>query len=352
MILTTLNATVELASQFILLTYTSTGKTTKIPVAELTNIAISPSDGTGSNELVFTTATDSYSVSYTADQQQAMEWLCSAWTKGDKILQHGALARLSELVKQQEADKQKQCWWLGSGKGIWMIGFASTFTAYVIAHAMDATLQSPASSPLPCIGMSVFWMYVAAFIIKRAFSGSISNPLGIKPLIGYSAAIGVLITVLGTVLPDVNSSNVTSPTEFYQQTEKEPITTYQRHESFKVGTMKYKVQGIEWREGLGNEYVGKTADSRYLLVSLLIKNEDKDNRSIPPFTLVDTAGNSYDQAAGDSMYLGDYAVIFDNLNPGVQKKGILVFDVPPDNHYNLVVSGGYWSGEEAQVKLN
>ena len=36
----------------------------------------------------------------------------------------------------------------------------------------------------------------------------------------------------------------------------------------------------------------------------------------------------------------------------VQKKVTLVFDIPPEHHYKLVVSGGYWSDQDALVKLN
>ena len=180
-------------------------------------------------------------------------------------------------------------------------------------------------------------------------------------LLNAYGGIIILVSMMATLMfPDPSKPMESSPEPYVAQedsssagtTNTETSKTYKRHESFKVGYTRYEVKGIEWRQRLGNEYFGKTADSRYLLVSLLIKNEDKQNRSIPPFTLVDAEGNSYDEAAGDSMYLGDNAVIFDSLNPGVQKKAILVFDIPPKNQYDLVVSGGYWSGEEAHVKLN
>ena len=43
--------------------------------------------------------------------------------------------------------------------------------------------------------------------------------------------------------------------------------------------------------------------------------------------------------------------ILDDLNPSVSKQGFVVFDVPRNHTYRLKVSGGFWSGESALIKL-
>lgn len=151
--------------------------------------------------------------------------------------------------------------------------------------------------------------------------------------------------------PTANSASSLPPEITSEHQAPEKTAAYSLNESFKVGYTRYNVTGIQWKRRLGNAYFGKDADSRYLLVNITVKNEDKENRAIPPFTLEDENGATYDTLP-DAMYLGDKAIIFDSLNPGVQKSATLVFDVPPENHYTLVVSGGFWSGEEARVTLN
>jgi hypothetical protein len=170
----------------------------------------------------------------------------------------------------------------------------------------------------------------------------------------YLVATYLIFTVAGFGVDKSSpvTNSVISPSEAVSQPKvAEKPTVYSLNESFKVGYTRYNVTGIQWKRRLGNAYFGKDADSRYLLVNITVKNEDKENRAIPPFTLEDENGATYDTSP-DAMYLGDKAIFLDSLNPGVQKSATLVFDVPPDNHYMLVVSGGFWSGEEARVTLN
>ena len=52
------------------------------------------------------------------------------------------------------------------------------------------------------------------------------------------------------------------------------------------------------------------------------------------------------------MYLPENkAFYFDSLNPGVQKRGYVVFDVPEGKQYKLKISGGYFSSSYAYINL-
>ena len=128
-------------------------------------------------------------------------------------------------------------------------------------------------------------------------------------------------------------------------------TEYKIGDRLEVGYMAYRVKGIQWRKRLGNAYFGKTANARYLIVKVQIKNQDTQNRLVPPFHLVDESGSTYDESA-DRMFLPEEAMLIQDLNPNVTKQAALVFDVPPDHHYSLNVSGGYWSSSDEKVKLN
>lgn len=130
----------------------------------------------------------------------------------------------------------------------------------------------------------------------------------------------------------------------------EASITHKIGESFKVGYTRYQVNGVRWQQRVGNEYFGSDSDARYFLVRVQIKNEDKESRMITPFKLLDESGSSYEESS-DRMHLKD-SLLLDSLNPGVQKRATLLFDVPPDHKYRLVVDGGFWSNDVGYVPLN
>jgi hypothetical protein len=86
----------------------------------------------------------------------------------------------------------------------------------------------------------------------------------------------------------------------------------------------------------------------YLFVHVTVRNDDKQVRSIRPFKLIDENGAAYE--ATSKGWTNDEAIgVVENFNPGVQKTGVLIFDIPQHHTYNLKVSGGYWSEGEAMV---
>lgn len=184
------------------------------------------------------------------------------------------------------------------------------------------------------------------------------KPLSVKKkvVIGCGACIvgliGLFVLLLIVALAVGSSTSPGTATDSSQNgAQEKDAAVYTLGEPFKVGYTSYTVHGVTWKKRLGNAYFGEDADARYLLVDVTIKNEDKENRMIPPFTLQDGAGLSYDESH-NSYLLGNKHLTLYSLNPGVQRRGTLVFDIPPENQYRLVVSGGVWSGEAAIVPLN
>ena len=88
----------------------------------------------------------------------------------------------------------------------------------------------------------------------------------------------------------------------------------------------------------------------FLFVKLTVRNDDKKARTIPPFKLIDENGAEYETSSKGWSVDGSIGAL-DSLNPGVQKDGTILFDVPQSHTYKLKLSGGYWSDDEAFVKL-
>jgi hypothetical protein len=119
----------------------------------------------------------------------------------------------------------------------------------------------------------------------------------------------------------------------------------------RVGTTVYKVVRSWWQDKLSNnEVLEEHPDANFLLVQLIVRNDDKEARTIPPFKLVDETGGEHETT--DKAYAFDGSIgVLESLNPGVQKEGVVIFDCLQTHRYSLKVSGGFWSAEDALITL-
>jgi hypothetical protein len=91
-------------------------------------------------------------------------------------------------------------------------------------------------------------------------------------------------------------------------------------------------------------------DGIFVVVDITAQNNDKSSSTLPPFHLLDTDGRKYD-ATSKMMGEGRFLGALEDLNPGVSKRGLVAFDVPPNRHYTLQVGGGFESGESTLVEI-
>lgn len=118
-----------------------------------------------------------------------------------------------------------------------------------------------------------------------------------------------------------------------------------------VGYTSYVVWRSWWSNRLSNnQFLDQRPNAMYLFVDVTVRNNDKKARMVPPFTLVDENGAEYEASSNGWAVEGSIGII-ESLNPSVSKQGFVVFDVPKDRQYRLKLSGGYWSGEDAYVRL-
>jgi hypothetical protein len=122
-------------------------------------------------------------------------------------------------------------------------------------------------------------------------------------------------------------------------------------EIVKVGYMEYKVFDSWFTNQLSDKpYQNVSPDAQYLFVDIQMQNDDKEQRTVPEFKLVDESNAEYgttDKAWGTEGSVG----AFQDLNPGVAKRGFVIFDVPATHKYKLKVSGGFWATDEALIDL-
>lgn len=123
-----------------------------------------------------------------------------------------------------------------------------------------------------------------------------------------------------------------SPEPTASPTPSEP--THAVGETFTVGsgekTVEYTVVSVETASNVGGEY-GEDADAQFVVVELKVTNKASESFTVSSnmFTLVDDQGREYDVDT-DAMVYADDPIIYEQVDPGVTKTGIVIFDVPED----------------------
>ena len=151
----------------------------------------------------------------------------------------------------------------------------------------------------------------------------------------------IIVCVIGLAYLISDDNNNKNP-------KKQPATTikvYNQGDTVSTGYTSYTVWRSWWSSKLSeNQYRDEKPNAMFLFVELSVRNEDKKPRTIPSFQLLDGNGAEY-ESSSKSWRVENSIGSLDSLNPDVQKRGIVVFDVPDYRDYRLKVSGGFWSSK-------
>jgi len=156
-----------------------------------------------------------------------------------------------------------------------------------------------------------------------------------------------------TTQPSNDSSSTSSSAPAASgRAEVDGMKVYRTGESVNVGYMQYEVVSSWYSKQLSsNQYLDEPPDATYLFVDLVVANRDKEQRTVPPFKLIDASKAEY--GTSDKAWAAEGSIgLCQNLNPSVSKRAYVIFDVPQGRSYKLKVSGGYWSSEDALIELS
>lgn len=82
---------------------------------------------------------------------------------------------------------------------------------------------------------------------------------------------------------------------------------------------------------IGDEHLGSDAQGQYVKVSVSVTNNGKEATYFTESDqhLIDDQDRQH-STSGDSIYLGNDSVLFEQINPGNTVEGIMLFDIPAD----------------------
>jgi len=129
-------------------------------------------------------------------------------------------------------------------------------------------------------------------------------------------------------------------------------TIYDIGDPFQVGSgdqsIEYVVEGVE-TASTGTTLIDDP-DGIYAIVSMTMTNVGNDTLSLSssPFRLID--GQDREFEVSDATIYADNGISFEELQPGLAKDGVIMFDVAPGGTYQLQIEpSGLFSGADPQL---
>jgi hypothetical protein len=120
--------------------------------------------------------------------------------------------------------------------------------------------------------------------------------------------------------------------------EASPGKTSQIGTPIEVGGFTYTINSIEWKDVIGKgELIEQHPDAEYLVVDLTVMNHAGKPMTVESPQSVDSNGRTY--ACTSNLFIEEGSELFlKELNPRVQSRGRVAFDVPYGN-YSIRLGG-------------
>lgn len=156
--------------------------------------------------------------------------------------------------------------------------------------------------------------------------------------------VGIIIlsAIFGT-----NNSNQEANTTGGSSIPKEQVkTTFGLNERVVSGDFAYTLHKVETKSQVSNVLGTKKADGVYLILDLTIENVGKTPEYLFDYVvIVDEQGRIFEEDIDAKMYYG-YDKLFssiDKLNPGIPKRGEMIFQVPTDISGKVGLKKSQWT---------
>lgn len=127
---------------------------------------------------------------------------------------------------------------------------------------------------------------------------------------------------------------------------------YNEHDPVSAGSMYYYAWVSVFSDTLDeNTEIGPKPNAKFLIIKLSVENQSHRPETIPAIKLVDQDGSEYVPYTSEWKLRG-LLTQDEILNPGVKKIGFIVFDVPPNRQYYLVLHDNNTLKTHALIRLS
>ena len=160
--------------------------------------------------------------------------------------------------------------------------------------------------------------------------------------------------------PTPSNSNVQTNSQQQITTKTEEVKTYSIGDSIQAGDFTWKITksstATEIGEDMMGTFFGEKADGIFIILDVEVENTGNSAKYLMDsyLKLVDEQGREFSPNSAAAIYLKPQgsALMFEQVNPGIIKKGKIVFDVPAGLKVaNIRISSNLVSSSFYNVKL-
>ncbi|MBI2549143.1 DUF4352 domain-containing protein [Candidatus Woesearchaeota archaeon] len=145
-----------------------------------------------------------------------------------------------------------------------------------------------------------------------------------------------------------------------QQEQQQEVKTYQLGDEIQAGDFTWKITGVSTAKEIGQDlagtFFGETADGIFVIVDVEVSNTAKSAKYLTNsfVKLIDEQSREFSPNTAAAIYLKPEgsALLFEQINPGITKKGKIVYDVPEGvNNFNVKITSNLLSSNIYNLKL-
>lgn len=192
-------------------------------------------------------------------------------------------------------------------------------------------------------------------LVKDKWNFELSRGLKITLVIILFIIYAVSLSNSGTSGIDTSTPSNQPSTEGTQinnnQEQQNEPQTYKFGDKITIGDFAYIFHSYQTQSYIGSEYFGEQADGIFLVFDVTIENIAKESKTLwgSYVTVVDDQGRKFEHDTTAEIYL-DGSFSFEQMQPGLPKRGKIVFDVPQEiKGFIEVSSDNIWSDEKKYV---
>jgi len=194
------------------------------------------------------------------------------------------------------------------------------------------------------------WWFIDIFIIASKSTRWVKykqedNWISKHPYYTIGIFFGVLIILF--VISNIGSENGSQGTEINTENsiKTEEISVYSLGDRVVVENFAYTFRDVTEKIYVGSNYFKEYPNGIFLVFDVEVENignkADYINNEI---YIIDNQNREFEQDDGAWAYLEDN-LIFEELNPGLTKKGQIIFDVPKDIDGKIGIKKSSWSSD-------
>jgi len=196
-------------------------------------------------------------------------------------------------------------------------------------------------------------------IVSEKFHFKISG--GIKFVLVIIIFILIGVGMSGSIMHSSGTSTNTQTPSGGNVAQTEEASSYNLGDTIQAGDFKWKIIRVSTAKQIGQDimgtFFGEKADGVFVILDVEVENTGDSAKYLTDsyVKLVDSQSREFSPNTAAALYLKPEgsALIFEQVNPGITKKGKIVYDVPENvKSFNVKITSSLFSDKVYNIEIN